>query len=193
LLALLRQIRGDPPGVLVDVADHLLPLVLEVADGDALRVDGVVLLADLPRVDPVEPRDEQRSHRGEPQRGGMLARAEFCHQERIFALDRGGLTGPDAPQVVGQGCRAPMAGSRIPGERLVAEQRAEEARMELAGLTEKMGRIEDERLRAEAERQKHLAAMDRALGEAREEIRKLRAEQRPVAGADGLQGAEKGK
>jgi hypothetical protein len=41
--------------------------------------------------------------------------------------------------------------------------------------------------------QKQVAALSKALGEARDEIRKLKTEQRPTVAADGLRMAEKVK
>jgi prefoldin subunit 5 len=72
-------------------------------------------------------------------------------------------------------------------------EREERTGKAIEALTGRLAEMEKERLRAEGEMQKQVAALGKALGEVRDEIRTLKTEQRPPVATDGLRMAEKVK
>ena len=85
------------------------------------------------------------------------------------------------------------AASGIAEVKSEAAEREEKTGKAIEALTGRLAEMEKERLRAESEAQKRLAGMEKALGEARDEIRKLKTEQRPPVATDGSRMTDKVK
>ncbi len=83
--------------------------------------------------------------------------------------------------------------SGIADVRNEAEEREEKTGKAIEALAGRLVEMEKERLRAEGEAQKRLTGMEKALGETREEVRRLKAEARPIAGGEVSRGVERVK